>query len=507
MPRRLGMLLGALALVGGGCAFGGNTESTAGSAPTEVLLISPLGEPVPVPTNTLPAGLLPPPRMGLRSQVPTPARGGIVPEPVRDRLESARTGQDEFVWFPAHPPSLASYLASQDAIGNTALKPGPLLPPTVLDEGVQKLKFEASSIGLRYSLSQSLTWVTLSDALHGADDFGFYTLSWHGKWAVYDDPAGGTAGWVSSKVGAKTGLGDAGDTQSAARALGSAVDPTGIWSKVNGFRIPELAWQQSLAGGEVVAVAGMVNQSDYFDANSYANTGRGQFINSALINSMVLPMPGYNFGLNLQWQPGSQWYAMLGGSVGHGRAGAPPWTGFAWDNWSALGEVGFAPADVFGLGPGVYRVQPFLGQVNGATAEAGFGLNFQQQLGSKSPFGWFGRYGRGGTERWLAAAESTSGHTGSQVGTGFVMGGPLHHVGLLPGRVHDAAGIGFVWSHPDLETKAVQHVDEYAVEVGYVVQLTPTARLQPDFQVVWNRAYNPDPDPATVFQIQLDLGW
>ena len=45
------------------------------------------------------------------------------------------------------------------------------------------------------------------------------------------------------------------------------------------FRMPELAWQQSLRNGELVMVAGMVNQGDYFDANSYANSGHGQFLN------------------------------------------------------------------------------------------------------------------------------------------------------------------------------------------------------------------------------------
>ena len=32
-------------------------------------------------------------------------------------------------------------------------------------------------------------------------------------------------------------------------------------------------------------------------------------------------------------------------------------------------------------------------------------------------------------------------------------------------------------------------------------------KLQPDLQIVWNRAHNPDPGPATVFQLQLDIAW
>lgn len=476
-------------------------------APSELLLISPLGETVAVSTNSLPRGLLPPAGRSLGTQVPTPARGGSVPEPVRQRQEEAREGRDQFAFFPAYQPRLGPYLASQDELGNTAIKPGPLLPASPLDIAVQQGRYWASEVGLRYSLAQTLTWVSLSDVLHGSDNLGFYTMSFHSKWAVYDDPAHGTSGWISSKIGAKTGLGDEGDTQSAARSLGSAANPTGIWSSVNGFRIPELAWQQSLAHGDVVVVAGMVNQSDYLDANSYANSGRGQFLNSALINSMVLPLPGYNFGLNTQWQITDAWYAALGASAGYGHAGVAPWTDFAWDNWSVLGEFGYAPRDFLGLGPGAYRFQPFVGQVDGDPFEGGFGLNFQQQLGRQSPIGWFARYGRGGEDRRLIGSELEQAHSGSQLGTGFVLRGPLHHLGLLPDRVHDAAGLGFVWSHPDSDIKTVEHPDEYTLELGYVLQLTPTAKLQPDVQVVWNRAYNPDPDPATVFQLQLDLAW
>jgi porin len=482
-----------------------SAEVATNASPPDMLLISPLGHPVALPTNAVPPGLLPPPGMGLKSQVPTTARGGSVPQPVLQRLEESREGKNAFTFIPPYQPRLMPYLGSQDALGNTAIKPGPLLPSSPLDVAVQQGKYWISEAGLRYSLQQTLTWVSMTDVMQGDNTLGYYTMSFHGKWAVFDAPAGGLAGWVSTKINVKTGLGDAGDTQSAARNLGSVTDPTGIWSKVNGVRMPELAWQQSLRDGELVVVAGMVNQGDYFDANSYANSGRGQFLNSALINSMVVPLPGYNFGLNLQWQPADEWYGMIGSSVGNGHAGYVPWTDFSWDNWSLLAEFGYAPRNFLGLGPGVYRIQPFVGQAEGNPTQAGFGLNLQQQLGQHSPFGWFGRFGHGGTERFRG--ESTQDGTGAQVGTGFVMRGPLEYVGLFPSRRDDAAGLGFVWSRPTAADQPLYHQDEFVLEAGYVLQLTPTAKLQPDLQIVWNPAHNPDPGPATVFQLQLDLAW
>ena len=32
-------------------------------------------------------------------------------------------------------------------------------------------------------------------------------------------------------------------------------------------------------------------------------------------------------------------------------------------------------------------------------------------------------------------------------------------------------------------------------------------RLQPDLQIVWNPAFNPDPGPFTVVQAQIILTW
>jgi hypothetical protein len=79
-----------------------------------MLLISPLGHPVTVPTNAFPAGLLPPTGMGMKSQVPTPVRGGSVPEPVLQVTPTAKLQPDlQIVWNPVHNPDLGPATALQ----------------------------------------------------------------------------------------------------------------------------------------------------------------------------------------------------------------------------------------------------------------------------------------------------------------------------------------------------------------------------------------------------------
>jgi hypothetical protein len=198
--------------------------------------------------------------------------------------------------------------------------------------------------------------------------------------------------------------------------------------------------------------------------------------------SQVLPLSRYNFGVNLQWQPLDEWYGMLGASAGNAQAGQAPWTDFSWDTYSVLGEFGYAPNNLLGLGPGVYRIQPFVARADGPT-QGGLCFDLQQQLGEHAPFGWFGRFGFGGSDVTAGAS--------AQVGTGFIMKGPLKYAGLFPGREQDAAGIGFVWSQPSATSAPVAHESEYVLEAGYVLQLTSLMKLQPDLQVVWNPAYNP----------------
>ena len=466
--------------------------------PNEMLLLDSLGRAVTVATNQVPQSLQPSAAVGLQHQIPDPLPGASLPPEVSGRLQDAREGAPPFQFFPAVPPRLMPYLGSLDEFGNTALRPGALFNFVPLEAPVVGAKYWLSEYGLRYSLEQTFTYVNMSDVMQGDNNLDYYTLDLKTKWAVFDAPASGTAGWISAQVEAKTGLGVGGENESAKSNLGTLTDPTGIWSSVNGVRLPEFAWQQSLLDGEVVAVAGMVSQRNYMDGNAAAHTGRGEFVNSGLIHSQVLPLAQYNFGLNLQWQPVDEWYAMFGASVGNAQAGFPPWTDLNLNTWSLLWELGYAPKDFLGLGPGIYRIQPFIAE-SGGPAQPGLGFNLQQQLGADSPFAWFGRFG-------FASAQVPS-DAAAQIGTGFLVHAPLRNLGLIPRLSNDLLGVGLVWSQPPNTGNTVYHENEYVLETFYTLQLTPTIRVQPDLQVVWGPAYSRNSGPAVVSQLQIVLAW
>ena len=472
----------------------GAPPETSGSNVGELLLLDNLGRVVRVPTDEVPASLQPPAEIGTARQLPSPTAGASLPEEILKRAHATTNG---FGFFPARPPQLMPYLASQDDYGNTAIRPGALIFFTPLEGPVQGGKYWLSEVGFRYSLDQTLTYASLTDVKKGASELSFYTLDLKSKLAVFDAPDAGTAGWISSQMEAKNGLDASGGSQSAKSNLGTLTDPTGIWSSVNGFRIPELAWQQSVRHGEIIAVAGMVSQQNYIDGNAYAASGRGKFINSALIHSQVLPLAQNNFGVNLQWQPLDEWYAMAGASMGDAPSGNSPWTDFSTANWSVPMELGYAPRDFLNFGPGVYRLQPFAAAVDGSSG-GGLGCDLQQQLGAESPLGWYGRGGFGNSK--------VSAGADRQIGSGFVWQGPFEHL-LVQRKSNDFFGVGFVWSQPSDTTKKIYHENEYVAETVYTLQLTPTIKVQPDFQMIWDPVFHKDASQATVFQIQLVLAW
>jgi porin len=471
-------------------------EPQTNAGPDHLLLINRFGKSIRAATNEVPSSLQPPASVGLGQQIPSSAKGAPMSEESRQRIIQSKTGRE---WFPTTPPVLMPYLGSLDDFGNTAIQEGALIPIEPHSMLVQDAKYALSELGLRYSFDQSFTMVSMTDVASGSSALQYYTATFVGKWAVTEVTNAGRAGWLSTEANLQLGLSPASRSQIPVNNLATIANPNATIFGSNGGWISELAWQQSLADGQVVVVAGLVDQSNYIDANNYANNSQGQFLNSALVNSVVLPFPFNNLGLNLQWQPTESWYALFGTGANNQLPGSSPFDNLGFNNWSYLFELGLTPKDVLGLGPGNYRLQPFVATVNGVTQE-GIGLNVGQQLGKDSPFAWFGRFGVGGSQVTLDGAAA-------QIATGFALEAPLKHAGLVPKLSNDYLGAAFIWSQPSAVMKPAAHSNEYGFETTYVLQLTPLASIQPDLQVIWNPADNPNANYNVIFQLQLNLTW
>ncbi len=413
--------------------------------------------------------------------------------------QEAENFNGDLRWFPARQPFLMPYLAKRNIPSEFCLQSGSVFPDPVISNFLQGAKTAASDVGVRYRIQQGFTYVGLGGVASGSSQLAYWSFSLRAVVAILSAPKAGVGLWLTAESSGHLGLDSVSAGQLPRKNLGSIVNPAGAIGGPNGIALRQLALQLSMADGKFVLLAGVINQGRYLDRNIYADTARGQFLDSALVHDGVLPLAGRNLGLLAQWQPTKLFYAQFGVAANNQKTGHSALDNLSLDDISYILELGLTPQDVFGLGPGVYRVQPFLSSVGGKT-QPGVGINLQQRLGRESPFGYFARFGVGGASTTLFGAAL-------QLGTGFSVRGPLAAVGLVPRLTNDYAGVGFVWSQPNASRRPAVHFNEYGVELMYVLQLTRTLTIQPDFQVIQNPANNAKSDTARVFQLQANLIW
>src|SRR5262249_35690238 len=203
--------------------------------------------------------------------------------------------------------------------------------------------------------------------------------------AILSAPKAGVGLWLTAETSGHLGLDSVSAATTPRKNLGTIVNPVGAVGGPNGIVLRQLALQLSMADGKFVLTAGVINQGRYLDRNIYADTARGKFLNSALVHDAVLPLASRNIGVMAQWQPTNLFYATLAIGSNNTRSGHSALQDIGFANCSYNLELGLTFDDVFGLGPGVYRVQPFISTVSGKS-QPGIGIDFEQQLGAKSPF-------------------------------------------------------------------------------------------------------------------------
>jgi porin len=422
---------------------------------------------------------------------------------VPDTTVAGSQGKDasptKIQWFPSKQPDLASYLSGLDKFSDSALQPGALLQNDPLSRWAQHVKEQLANFGFSYQLQHALGYTTRpDDILSGSEHVGYSSFELYAKQLVFHVPDSGTAGWLSFELDGGTGLGTSGRRTNPAAVLGSLADPAGILSPVNGVYLSELAWQQSFAHGTAVIVAGMVDLTNYLDNNTYASSSFSQFQNSAFLNSMVLPITSGGLGINVQWQPADDRYFLLGVAQNNESLARSPLNHLEVSHMSYLFEAGYVPPNFLGLGPGAYRLQPFVATVDGVN-QGGIGLNINQQLSSQ--LGFFGRLGVGGAKVSNIQGAST------QIATGLVLQNPLKLVGLRSQDSNDFLGIGFVWSQPSKSQRPAAHFNEYGLELVYTFQLTATMLLKPDLQTIWNPVNSRQGNVDVLFQLPLVMTW
>lgn len=441
-----------------------------------------------------------------QAQIPTHKRGALLDDQVYTRQQTAysaeqarhqkKAGQGAWVWFPSNQPPMGKALAPIDQFGNTAIQPGAILKNGPITDLNQKLKYYLSNGGFDYSLHMAHVLGSVDNRVGGTPYFQQYATSvFETRWNLLNSPCG-TGTWLNMELDSSYGLGRQSKQEASLQnATGTVTNPNnGVFSP-NGSYIVELALMQSFNRGNGVFIFGMVDRTNYFDTNAYANTQYGQFMNTALCNSMVLPLTSSNLGGILQFQLDDAWYLMLSAGPSNTAMADNPFDSISWDNMSYIAELGWSHPKAFGIGKGTYRLQPFLATVDGET-QPGVGFNFSQDLGN-SPWAVFGRLGVGGDKvTTLRGAQA-------QIACGVALKRPLALLGILSENSNNFLGVSGIWTKTPEPSLAANGRDETGIEFTYSIQVTPTTIIQPDFQIYFNPGNNSGQNVSSIFMLQV----
>lgn len=398
-------------------------------------------------------------------------------------------------WFPAAEPHLAPYLASLNMYGSNCLAQDSLIPSDPLSEAAQWVKTELARYGINYRLNQSYSFAAMSNVTRGNHTLNFYNMQLLANWVVFNSTdLGGTSGWLTLQANAGLGLGFELRDESPQQNIGTATWPNYGWVTSEAY-ISQVSWSQSFFDGQLIVQGGMVDPTIAIDANQYANDQYSQLMNWAFVNSQVLPYAFGSLGAMVQWQPLDWLYFMVSTGANNTPSGRPPWYEVSGRNWSTIGEIGLISENTFGLGPGVFRVQPFIATVAGDTS-AGVAFNIEQQLGHESPFAVYARVGFGTDETARINGAQT------QAAGGLAIIGPDPSGKLR--QAFDYFAIGAAWTRSG--SPAATHEDEFLLEATIVRNITPTLAIQPDLQLIWDPSYGTS-DFNVLFQVQLVFTW
>ena len=456
------------------------------------------------------------PGMMPESTVPTSLRQGMKPEQQQARRHSgvptsgpvleqsrrhAAATDGTLTWgcwqfFPASAPRFMPYLDGVFVPGNTCAEPCSFVQCDPISGGAQRVKKILSEYGLQYNAVATYNYARITPSIHGRrNNFSAFNFQAAGKWFLAKTRDNANSLFLSFEADWGVGVNFSQRRGGVQNSLGSLSQPQSSLRGGNGVFLPELALGFSAFEGKWVGMVGTLDVSNYLDQNAYAGSWHGNLTNSAFGSNPCLPLEWGNWGYMTAWQPSENFYAMYATSGCNGGINQNPFHHISRDYWVHVGEIGFVFNDVWGMGPGTYRLQYSITRNDGATGD-GIACNIQQQLGYHSRLGFFTRCG------YLDSDAAAVTGVRSAATAGLVLQAPFTSSGWGSHRNNDQVGFGFLWQRAGGTEKPYTHKDEYGLELTAVVQLTPTFYLQPDIQYIFNPVHAESRDHAVVFQLQ-----
>jgi hypothetical protein len=352
----------------------------------------------------------------------------------------------------------------------------------LLASAAEASKRALGKTGIRLSLDTALYGQFASETAMGDRNLGTHAWQSIGDLPLLRHDAFGTS-FVQWVFLGSTGLNyDTGD-RSMSGNIGSISD-----LNANVFphdaALDELFLKHVSPGGKLVALAGRVDLSYYFDTNRVANDDYRQFFAFAFSNNLSIPFATYGgVGGLVRYAPSESLYVMAGAATAVNDEPWAFWRSADDGDWGELIEIGLN-LDLPYLGVGHCRITPWHNHRSGADGW-GFGFNFDQEIGFDRLIAFF-RLGIGdddvtGVERFVSG--------------GLALERPF-------GREDDLVSLGIAWSDP---SPGAGNRSETLLEFYYRLAISPSIAITPDLQIALDPANNPNDDAIVIGGVRLEM--
>ncbi|MFA5311054.1 MAG: carbohydrate porin [Candidatus Omnitrophota bacterium] len=243
-----------------------------------------------------------------------------------------------------------------------------------------------------------------------------------------------------------------------------------------GIYIPEFYLEQNLFSDRISLSFGKLDLSDWFDANTAAESADTQFLSSALVNNLAIPFPSKGLGGLVGFMP-YEWLYFQSGAATARASSTKTGLSNGYNSAFFINELGLSPK--IGELKGNYRVIFYLNHEKLERIDEGgekkntlgCAVSFDQEITKKISL--FFRYGNADEKVW-------------DIKHFWSFGGQM--LEPVPGRRLDCLGIGIACSimGDDFRSANEETVSrpETIYEIYYSYNLNPLINLTPSLQVV-----------------------
>ena len=250
------------------------------------------------------------------------------------------------------------------------------------------------------------------------------------------------------------------------------------------------AWEQYFANERVRIQVGKLTTRVLFNLNRYAISDREDFFTPMIVNN-----PGAHYTARVGFgafgeYKSDNWY--VSGMIRDADADLGKrfidFDSLSTGNWEYVGEFGFTPGDVAGLGAGIYRITVSRSDstgdaLNGLPSTSSVSFSFDQDVGER--VGAFFRF---------ATSNDTYRTFDRRIAAGLQLKEPF-------GFVNDRIGAGLWWGSPvDPSLRS-----ETGIDLFWKFQIAKFMEISAGAQLIFDPAIRTDKDSVTLGQLRLRL--